>query len=113
METSFNNTNTSGNPSRKNTAAPISGSSTVSPGSSQKNSDMKKMSGDQVMSQVNTIVDRVKNIDYQKQLSTIRDQYDVAYDASSSAIRTNPVTYVLGAAILGFFVGSIWNRRES
>lgn len=89
METSFNNTNTSGNPSRKHTADPISGSSSVSPGSSPANSDMKndmKMSGDKVMNQVNTIVDRVKNIDYQKQLDTIRDRYDVAYDASSLSL---------------------------
>jgi len=58
-----------------------------------------------------SLVNRVKNMDYDAQMKMIRDKASVAYDASAGVIKQNPILYVCGAAAVGFFAGMLFYRK--
>lgn len=111
METSFNNTGTTGTSNKRGSSNPSQASGSVSSSSTSTASNPAQNLGEKVSGQVGDIVNKVKGIDVQEQMDMIKDQYDEVYEASVSAIRANPIAYVAGAAAVGFIAGALWNRK--
>src|SRR6476620_6972447 len=120
MESTFNNTphssNTSSNnsPKRNSGASSSSFSSGSSVGSTSTGSSVGSsvsQSADKLSAKADTLVDKVKNIDVQEQISMLKDKAAPAYDYSVDYVKQNPMLAIGGAAAIGFFAGMLFSRK--